>query len=218
MFCSRCGKENPDNAKYCCGCGGSLGSPWPVQGGSWPTPPYGGWQQDPRIAWQQDPGRGGMIPPGLSKKKFARHPENSGSWAALLIFAIIFYAAALFILFRRVQNIQAILQVMKGGAALAWYVLGAVEVAVLVMVILAQLGLNEALAWVAAGISCCEMAYGLVTFLKGMRFDASMIRIIVISYGPGLVWALTAIVVACLISSINRKYKRYKVMMRMEPF
>ncbi len=158
-----------------------------------------------------------MFPPGLSKKKFARHLENSGSWAAILIIAIIFYCTALFMMFRRVQSFGALYTVMSGVPSV-WFIFLAVELTVLVLVILAQIGLNPVLAWIAAGISSCDLAYGLVTTFKNVSFNTSILRTLVMSFGPAFVWAASAVVLACLISSINGKYRKYRNTMRMDPF
>lgn len=75
MFCSKCGAENPDSARFCQKCGASLAAPPPP---SSPAPP-GAPAADPRM-------RGGPPPVGTVEKRYAtgRNPV-----LALILSAVI---------------------------------------------------------------------------------------------------------------------------------
>ena len=230
MFCGNCGKENPDNSAYCNGCG----SPLTAAARNAARPGQGGWQQDPRYGgMQQYPQQGiwpmqanipmenrqlnrrttGMLPPGMSKSRFAWNSGNTGKMVALLIFAVVAYMANAFILYRRISSYQTVYSTVR-NLPWNWTMVAALEVIIFLVVLLAHISLNAPLAWIGGGLCTAYVVYSIYTFVHAMRglkgITNYAFRVLFLSYGPALIWMAATIIVASLITSVSRKYSLYR--------
>ncbi|MCR4642272.1 MAG: zinc ribbon domain-containing protein [Lachnospiraceae bacterium] len=228
MFCGNCGKENPDNSSYCNGCG----SPLTSAARNAARPGQGGWQQFPG-GMQQYPQQGiwpmqanmpmenrqlnrrttGMLPPGMSKSKFAWNSGNTGTMVVLLLVAVVAYMANIFLLYRRFMNYR-IISSMAQSFPWNWIMIAALEAIIFLVVLLAHISLNAPLAWIGAGLTTTYVVYNIYTFISSTRglkgISSGIIRVLFLSYGPALVWMAATIIVAALITSISRKYSLYR--------
>ena len=210
MNCYHCGAMNPDGAEICGACGGFIRPG--AQDVAWQMQQNMQMQREMQVrAWQQDPKMYGMLPPGLTKNKFAWHSGNNGRAVVLLIAAIAVYIVGLVILFRRVYSFLTIMSLSPAAMTPFWFLLALMELTALILILLGHIRLNAPLAWIGAGIATIELAYGIVSLIRSLgSFTVSMFRIVFASYLPPIVFAAGAIIAACMITAINRKYKEYK--------
>ena len=210
MNCYHCGAMNPDGAEICGACGGFIRPG--AQDVAWQMQQNMQMQREMQAkAWQQDPQMYGMLPPGLTKIRVAWYSGNNGRAVVLLIAAIAVYIAGLVMLFRRVSSFLTIMSLSPAAMTPLWFLFVLAELTSLILILLGHIRLNAPLAWIGAGIATVYLLYGIVSMVRTVRsFTASMVRITIVSYLPTIFFAAGAILVACMVTAINRKYKEYK--------
>ncbi len=210
MNCYHCGAMNPDGAEICGACGGFIRPG--AQDIAWQMQQNMQMQREMQArAWQQDPRMYRMLPPGLTKNQFAWKSGNTGRAVVLLIAAIAVYIAGFVMMFRRVYSFLSIMALSPAAMTPFWGVLALMELTALLMILLGHIRLNAVLAWIGAGLATMELAYGIVSLIRSLRsFTVSMLHIVFTSYLPSIFFAAGAIIAACMITAINRKYKEYQ--------